>query len=143
VTIGIEFVWPIFLLLTVAFIKKAQPPGERGPCFYKPLELPNGDFLSFTKSFVCMLDYKCYDSSRLKAIKPYPDQYLNLQHSITNKYKSQIKKICFFKSESTQSHHIQRQQHVRRHIGLAGEAQGRAQRHLRHTKRSNIFENSK
>jgi hypothetical protein len=37
--------------------------------------MPNGDFLSFTKSFVCMLDYKCHDSSRLKDTSVFDNEY--------------------------------------------------------------------
>ena len=50
-TLFVEFLWPIVLLLIVAFIKRASPPSVRGPCYYQPLELPNGDFLSFMRSF--------------------------------------------------------------------------------------------
>nr|UOU03310.1 ATP-binding cassette subfamily A1-like 3 [Brachionus rubens] len=71
VTLFVEFVWPIVILLIVAVIKRATPPVIKGPCYYQPLELPNGDFLSFMKSFVCMLDYKCHETSRLKESKPY------------------------------------------------------------------------
>ncbi|CAF0899716.1 unnamed protein product, partial [Brachionus calyciflorus] len=71
VTIFVEFVWPVVILLIVAAIKRSTPPAIRGPCYYKPLELPNGDFLSFMKSFVCMLDYKCHETSRLKDAKPF------------------------------------------------------------------------
>lgn len=74
VTLFIELIWPILLLLIVAFIKRASPPVIRGPCYYQPLELPNGDFLSFMKSFICMLDYKCYDKSRAKETEPYQNQ---------------------------------------------------------------------
>ena len=34
VTICIELIWPILLLLIVAFIKKASPPQTKGPCNY-------------------------------------------------------------------------------------------------------------
>ena len=71
-TIFVEFLWPILLLLIVALIKRASPPVYKGPCYYQPLELPNGDFLSFMKSFVCMFDYKCLDSPKIKdASSPY------------------------------------------------------------------------
>jgi hypothetical protein len=74
VTILVEFVWPILLLLIISSIKRASPPVIKGPCYYQPLELPNGDFLSFMKSFVCMLDYKCYENSRFKETVPYKNQ---------------------------------------------------------------------
>nr|QNH67915.1 ATP-binding cassette transporter subfamily A member 1-like protein X3 [Brachionus plicatilis] len=70
VTIVVEFVWPIIILLIVAAIKQTSPPSIKGPCYYEPLELPNGDFLSFMKSFVCMLDHKCHETSRLKEAIP-------------------------------------------------------------------------
>ena len=70
-TLLIEFVWPILLLLIVAFIKRAAPPAIKGPCYYPPLEMPNGDFLSFMKSFVCMFDYKCNDSPKIKDTSSY------------------------------------------------------------------------
>ena len=76
VTILIEFIWPILLLLIIAFIKRASPPVIKGPCYYQPLELPNGDFLSFMKSFVCMLDYKCHNNSRFKDTTPYKNQLI-------------------------------------------------------------------
>ena len=65
-TLLVELIWPILLLLTVSFIKQAAKPSFKGPCYYKPINLPNGDFISFTRSFVCTLDYKCYDYSRIK-----------------------------------------------------------------------------
>ena len=99
VILFVEFIWPIVLLLIVAFIKRASPPSIVGPCkffclphfqqlavyskqfstkqgYYQPLELPNGDFLSFMKSFVCMLDYKCHDRSKLKDTASYQNQYV-------------------------------------------------------------------
>ena len=37
VILFVEFIWPIVLLLIVAFIKRASPPSIKGPCKFLPI----------------------------------------------------------------------------------------------------------
>lgn len=53
--------------------------------YYQPLELPNGDFLSFMKSFVCMLDYKCHESSRYKEPRNFNNSLTPLYDIVVSK----------------------------------------------------------
>ncbi len=54
------------------------------------MELPNGDFLSFMKSFVCMLDYRCHKESRIKNKIIFENQLNPLYEIVSSGDKSYV-----------------------------------------------------
>ena len=54
------------------------------------MELPSGDFLSFMKSFVCMLDYRCSKESRIKNKIVFENQLNPLYEIVSSGDKSYV-----------------------------------------------------